>query len=178
MRVAICCGHTWAWGRPSPVFAVVFFLYTWLTNSKYGLAFAAIRQDEFAARATGIDVIRLKVFAGFISTFIIGFVAPFYAKTTGIIIPGLFSFQGVDVLVLIILVLGGLRSRFGPLVGAAIVIYLDNLLSQFGQWRTVTFGLLLTILFIYFQDGILPSATELWEERGIREKLPGLRSGE
>jgi len=160
------------------VFAVVFFLYTWLTNSKYGLAFAAIRQDEFAARATGIDVIRLKVFAGFISTFIIGFVAPFYAKTTGIIIPGLFSFQGVDVLVLIILVLGGLRSRFGPLVGAAIVIYLDNLLSQFGQWRTVTFGLLLTILFIYFQDGILPSATELWEERGIREKLPGLRSGE
>ncbi|WP_336022874.1 branched-chain amino acid ABC transporter permease [Halobellus salinisoli] len=160
------------------VFAVVFALYTWLTNSKYGLAFAAIRQDEFAARATGIDVIRLKVFAGFISTFIIGFVGPFYAQTTGIVIPGLFSFNGVDVLVLIILVLGGLRSRLGPLVGAAIVIYLDNLLSQFGQWRTVAFGLLLTVLFIYFQDGILPMAKSLYEERGLRDRLTGLRSGE
>ncbi|WP_049987489.1 branched-chain amino acid ABC transporter permease [Halobellus rufus] len=160
------------------VFAVVFGVYTWLTNSKYGLAFAAIRQDEFAARATGIDVIKLKVFAGFLATAIIGFVGPFYAQATGIVIPGLFSFNGVDVLVLIILVLGGLRSRFGPLVGAAIVIYLDNLLSQFGQWRTVTFGLLLTILFIYFQDGVLPMAKSVYEERGIRDRLAGLRSGE
>ena len=69
-------------------------------------------------------------------------------------------------------------DAFGPLVGAAIVIYLDNLLSQFGQWRTVTFGLLLTFLFIYFQDGILPMARTMYEERGVRDRLAGLRSGE
>ncbi|MGQ4557592.1 ABC transporter permease subunit [Halobellus sp. GM3] len=160
------------------VFAAVLGAYTWLTRSKYGLAFAAIRQDEFAARATGVDVIKLKVFAGFISTFIIGFVGPFYAQTTGIVIPSLFSFTGVDVLVLIILILGGLRSRFGPLVGAAIVIYLDNFLSGFGQWRTVAFGLLLTVLFIYFQDGIVPSVTSRYEESGVRQRIAALRSGE
>ena len=160
------------------IFAAVLGLYTWLNRSKYGLAFAAIRQDEFAARATGVSVIRLKVFAGFISTFIIGVVGPFYAQTTGIVIPSLFSFNSVDVLVLIILVLGGLRSRFGPLVGAAIVIYIDDILSSFGQWRTVAFGLLLTILFIYFQDGIVPSVTSRYEESGVRQRLAALRSGE
>ncbi|WP_435182530.1 branched-chain amino acid ABC transporter permease [Halobellus sp. EA9] len=147
------------------IFAGVLGLYTWLRRSKYGLAFAAIRQDEFAARATGVDVIKLKVFAGFIATFVIGLVGPFYGQTTGIIIPSLYSFNSIDVLVLIVLVLGGLRSRYGPLVGAAVVIYIDNFLGNFGQWRTVAFGLLLTILFLYFRDGIVPSATELLAER-------------
>ncbi|QCC47838.1 branched-chain amino acid ABC transporter permease [Halobellus limi] len=161
------------------IFAAVLGVYTWLNRSKYGLAFDAIRQDEFAARATGVDVVRLKVFAGFISTFIIGLVGPFYGQTTGIIIPSLFSFNSVDVLVLIILVLGGLRSRYGPLVGAAVIIYIDNLLGNFGQWRTVAFGLLLTVLFLYFRDGIVPSITSLYDDReGLRKRLGGLRSGD
>lgn len=160
------------------VFVAVLGLYTWLKRSKYGLAFSAIRQDEFAARATGVNVIRLKVFAGFVSTFIIGFVGPFYGQNTGIIIPSLFSFNAVDVLVLIVLVLGGLRSRFGPLIGAAVIIYLDNLLGNFGQWRTVAFGLLLTVLFIYFRDGIVPSAKALAEERRLPGRVGSFLDGE
>jgi len=160
------------------VFGAVLGLYEWLKASRYGLAFSFIRQDEFSARATGVDVVKLKVFAGFISTFIIGFVGPFYAQNTGIIIPSLFSFNTVDVLVLIVLVLGGLRSRFGPLIGAAVIIYLDNLLGEFGQWRTVAFGLLLTVLFIYFRDGIVPSAKALAEDRRIPGRIGALLRGE
>lgn len=156
------------------IFAAVLGLYTWLRRSKFGLAFAAIRQDEFAARAAGVDVIKLKVFAGFLSTFIIGLVGPFYGQTTGIIIPSLFSFNSVDVLVLIILILGGLRSRFGPLVGAAVIIYIDNVLGDFGQWRTVAFGLLLTVLFLYFRDGIVPSAKAQLEERDLLSRAGAL----
>lgn len=153
------------------IFAAVLGVYTWLRRSKYGLAFAAIRQDEFAARATGVDVIKLKVFAGFIATFIIGLVGPFYGQATGIIIPSLYSFNSVDVLVLIVLVLGGLRSRYGPLVGAAVIIYIDNVLGNFGQWRTVAFGALLTVLFLYFRDGIVPSAASLLDERNPLESV-------
>jgi len=160
------------------IFAGVFLVYKWLTTSRYGLAFATIRQDEFAARSSGVNVVRMKVFAGFVATFIIGLVGPFYAATTGIVIPTLFTFTGVDVLVLIILVFGGLRSTFGPLVGAAIIIYLDNLLSQAGQWRTVAFGFLLTGLFIYFQDGILPVLQSLYEDTDVRDRLSALRGGE
>ena len=155
------------------IFAAVLGVYTWLKRSKYGLAFAAIRQDEFAARATGVNVIRLKVFAGFVATFIIGLVGPFYGQTTGLIIPSLFSFNTVDVLVLIVLVLGGLRSRYGPLVGAAVVIYIDNFLGNFGQWRTVAFGILLTILFLYFRDGIVPSLQSLVDDRELPAALSG-----
>lgn len=153
------------------IFAGVLGVYTWLRRSKYGLAFAAIRQDEFAARATGVNVVKLKVFAGFIATFVIGLVGPFYGQATGIIIPSLYSFNAVDVLVLILLVLGGLRSRYGPLVGAAVVIYIDDVLGNFGQWRTVAFGLLLTILFLYFRDGIVPSLQSLVDNRELPPAL-------
>mgnify|MGYP006285292967 CR=1 FL=1 len=119
---------------------------------------------------TGVQTCALPI-SGFIATFIIGLVGPFYGQTTGIIIPSLFSFNTVDVLVLIVLVLGGLRSRYGPLVGAAVVIYIDNFLGNFGQWRTVAFGVLLTILFLYFRDGIVPSAKSLVEDRDLPARI-------
>lgn len=150
-------------------------LHAWLDRSRYGLAFDAIRQDEFAARATGVDVVRQKVFAGFVGTFLIGLVGPFYAQATGIVIPALFSFAAVDVLVLIVLILGGLRTRYGPLIGAAVVIYLHDLLSELGQLRTVVFGLLLTVLFIYFRDGMVDVARQLRSgEGGLLQRAAGV----
>ncbi|MFB6353062.1 MAG: branched-chain amino acid ABC transporter permease [Halobacteriales archaeon] len=154
------------------VFALAVGSYSWLVRSKYGLAFEAIRQDEIAAEATGIDIVRQQAFAGFVGASLIGLVGPFYAQSTGLVIPSLFSFASVDVLVLIVVVLGGLRTTFGPLAGAAVVTYLYDVLSEFGQWRTVAFGLLLTFLFIYFRQGILPAVTSLVEEpRAVWDRL-------
>lgn len=154
------------------LYAVAIGVYTYLRRTRHGLAFAAIRQDEFAAESIGIDVVRRKVFAGFLGTFFIALVGPFYAQSSGIVIPSLFSFAAVDVLVLIVLILGGLRTRFGPLVGAAVVVYLHNLLSVLGQWRTVVFGLMMTGLFIYFSQGIVPVARSLFDSRsGLRDRV-------
>lgn len=146
------------------VFGLAVGVYGWLVRSKYGLAFEAIRQDEVAAEATGINIVRQKVFAGFVGAFLIGLVGPFYAQSSGLVIPSLFSFASIDVLVLIVLIVGGLRTRFGPLIGAAVVVYIYNLLSEFGQWRTVVFGLLLTFLFIYFRQGMVPSVQAIIED--------------
>lgn len=157
------------------VFAVAVGVYAWLVRSKYGLAFEAIRQDEIAAEATGIDIVRQQAFAGFVGAFLIGLVGPFYAQSTGLVIPSLFSFASVDVLVLIIVVIGGLRTTFGPLIGAAVIVYIYNLLSEYGQWRTVVFGILLTVLFLYFRQGLVPFARSVYDRRDeLRNQLMSL----
>lgn len=138
-------------------------LYRALMRSKYGLAFKAIRQDEVAAESVGIDVVRYKTVAGFVGATIIGLVGPLYAQSERYIVPSMFEFGAVDVLVLIMLVLGGMRTLYGPVVGAGVIVYLNERLQEAGQWRTAIFGALLILLFLYFRDGIVPKARELWD---------------
>ncbi|WP_255169248.1 branched-chain amino acid ABC transporter permease [Natrononativus amylolyticus] len=143
--------------------AATLVLYRVLMASKYGLAFKAIRQDEVAAESVGIDVVRYKTVAGFAGAAIIGLVGPLYAQSERYIVPSMFEFAAVDVLVLIMLVLGGMRTMYGPVVGAGVIIYLNERLQEAGQWRTAVFGALLIVLFLYFREGIVPKARQLWE---------------
>ena len=148
------------------LFAVVLVFYQRLINSTYGIAFEMIRQDDFASEATGVNVVRYKSIAGFISLFILGLVGPFYAQIQGFVVPSLFSFNAIDVLVLIMLILGGLRTTYGPLVGAIVIVFLNQLLSNFQEYRTAIYGLLLMALFFYFRQGILP-----WIESVLSDRL-------
>lgn len=158
------------------VLAATFTFYEWMRGSKYGLAFDAIRQDEVAAESIGVDVVRYKSVAGFVSAFIIGLVGPLYAQLEGFVIPGLFEFQVIDVLVLIILIVGGMRTLLGPLVGAAIIIYINEGLAAAGQWRTVIFGGLLICLFLYFRQGVVPFADRVLNERfAVRDRVTDFR---
>lgn len=150
--------------------------YRHLLRTRYGLAFKAIRQDEIAAESIGIDVIRYKSFAGFTAAFIIGLIGPFYAQSRFIVTPALFTFVTVDVMVLIILVLGGMRTLTGPIVGATIVIYLSEILRGAERWTTTIFGALLIVLFLYFRSGIVPKSRELRRDDGLSAVLDRLRS--
>lgn len=137
-------------------------LYVWLVNSHYGVAFHAIREDELAAASIGVDVVRYKVVSGFLGAFVFGFVGAFYAQEAGYILPSAFSFLTVDVLILIVLVVGGLRTTLGPVVGAAIVVTIEEILvSTLTEWRSAIFGLLLIFLFLYFRRGVVPAGRDL-----------------
>ncbi|GAB7021109.1 branched-chain amino acid ABC transporter permease [Halostagnicola bangensis] len=154
------------------ILTALLLFYQWLRTSKYGVAFNTIRQDEIAAEAIGVNVVRYKSIAGFVSAFIIGFIGPMYAQLEGIIFPGLFAFDAIDVLVLIILIIGGLRTTLGPVVGAAIVIMVNEELQGFGQWRTALFGFLLIVMFLYFRQGVVPYADKIEREHlRIRERF-------
>jgi len=148
------------------VFGVVLVVYRRLIHSNYGLAFEVIRQDDVAAESAGVDVLRYKSIAGFVSLFILGFVGPFYSQLQSFVTPSLFSFNAIDVFVLIMLILGGLRTMYGPLVGAALLVYIDQLLTSAQQYRTAVYGLLLVVLFFYFQRGIVP-----WVETLLTDRL-------
>lgn len=154
-------------------------LYVGLVNSKFGVAFAAIREDETAAASIGIDVVRYKVIAGFIAAFVFGLTGALYAREAAYILPSAFSFLTVDVLVLIVLIVGGLRTTLGPVVGAAIVVAIEQfLVTTFTEWRTAIFGAMLIFLFLYFREGVIPYAEDLLARAGVSVGDSGGRSGE
>lgn len=157
------------------ILAASFVLYSRMMRSKYGLAFDAIRQDEVAAESVGINVIRYKMIAAFAGAALIGLVGPLYASSEGWVQPSLFTFERIDVLILIMLVLGGLRTMLGPVVGAgAIILINQDLQSTFGQWRTAAYGLLLIFLFLYFREGIVGKLEEVRETEtygNMRDRL-------
>lgn len=148
--------------------------YSRLRASRWGIAFEAVRQDPIAAEAAGIDVVRTKVLAGFLAAALVGAVGPLYGHAEGYVLPSTFEFQAVDVLVLVMLVLGGSRTLLGPVVGAGAVVALDELLGELGQWRTALLGVLLVALFLSFRQGIVPKARAIYDEsRGGEEESGG-----
>ena len=141
--------------------------YRRMMTSKYGLAYKAIRQDEIAAESVGIDVVKYKTVAGFTAAALIGLIGPLYAQGEGWIEPSMFAFNTIDVLVLIMLVLGGLRTTWGPVVGAGGIIYLEEQLHGAAEWRMAILGFLLIVLFLYFREGVVPKARDAWNSERV-----------
>ncbi len=147
-------------------------VYAALMNSKYGLSFMAVRQDQVAASSVGVDIVRTKVIAGTIAALMIGLAGAFYAFWAGWISPGTYSFQAIDVLVLIMLTLGGMRTLTGPVVGAILLVLINDVLASYPRWRLVIFGSILIVMFLAFREGIVPKIGE------IRKRLTDRRRGQ
>jgi len=152
-------------------------VYQYLMNSRYGLAFEMIRQDETAAKSVGLNAVKYKIIAGFVATFAIGLVGPFFAQLSGFVSPGTYQFNNIDVLILIMLIVGGLRTMYGPLVGAAIIILLNEQLRAFAEFRSILFGILLVVLFLYFRDGVVPFVDEYLDKWDVKRRAQGLMPG-
>lgn len=136
--------------------ALALLAYSVLMRSRPGVAFRALSDDELTAELSGIDVTRYKVLAAAAGSGIIGLVAAFYAFYNGILSPTIFSFVSVDVPVLISLLLGGMRTRVGPLVGAAAFALIEEFVRPFGQLNVLVYGVLLIVLFLVFRQGLVP----------------------
>lgn len=145
-------------------------IYLVLVYSKSGLAFDAIREDETAAESIGINVVRNKVIAGFVAAAIIGVGGAFYARSASYITPPLFSFVTVDVVVLVVLIVGGLRTTLGPIVGSILIVGVEQLLAGAPNWRGALFGALLIFLFLYFRNGVVVALQERMAQ--LREFFP------
>jgi branched-chain amino acid transport system permease protein len=136
-------------------------LYLWLVHSRFGMAFDAIREDEVASSSIGVDVVYYKSVAGFLSAFLFAVAGAFLAAESNYLLPSDFTFLQVDVIVLIVLVVGGLRTTLGPVIGAAIIVAIEEVLSIYAaQWQTPIFGLLLIALFLYFRQGVVRAVSD------------------
>ncbi len=102
--------------------------------SRYGRAFEALRDSPIACDCMGVSVYRHKVVAFVASAAFAGFAGVFFSYSEQYIAPNNFSFD-LSVLFLLAVTMGGRKSRVGPILGAAIIVYLPNLLADIHLFR-------------------------------------------
>ncbi|MGZ3535591.1 MAG: branched-chain amino acid ABC transporter permease, partial [Thermodesulfobacteriota bacterium] len=143
---------------------IVFFLLLLLDRrmgrSWIGLAWASIREDEQAAGAMGVDVVRFKVLAFILGSAIAGLAGGFYAHFLTFIMPQNFGF-GQSIVVLSMVVFGGIGTRWGPIVGAIILGILPEVSRPIMEYRTLIYGVLLLGMMRFQPDGLLGSGSIL-----------------
>jgi branched-chain amino acid transport system permease protein len=117
------------------VIIVSIFLINNLRNSRLGRAWMAIREDEVAAAATGINTVTTKLLAFALGASFSGFAGTFYASKLFLVVPESFSFQAVSVVVLVMVVLGGMGNMRGVIVGAILIYFIQTyVLIQLPGW--------------------------------------------
>ena len=132
---------------------IAFFLFR-LTDSKFGRALVAIREDELAASCMGIPVLRVKLAAFGISSFIAGIAGALFAAKQTIVTPDSFDFV-LSVLILAMVVLGGMGNVWGAALGALTLGLLPEVLREFAAYRMLIFGVLMILVMIFRPQGIL-----------------------
>lgn len=136
------------------VMVAVLWLVHRLVHSYYGNALRALREDDACADAMGIDVGRLKLQAFAIACALAGAAGALFAHTTGYISPESFRF-GESILILSMVVVGGLGSLYGSIVGAVILTVLPELLRDLGQWRMIAVGAVLFLSILFMPRGLV-----------------------
>jgi branched-chain amino acid transport system permease protein len=135
-----------------------FLLALNLMESPTGRALQAINDSEIAARVLGIDVARKKLAIFIISAMYASVAGSFLALFNGLITPDVAGFLGSIELVAMV-VLGGMGSIFGSLVGAAVLVVLPQVLTVFHEYEQALLGLIVMVFMIFLRQGIVPSVT-------------------
>lgn len=125
-----------------------------LIRSWIGLAWSAIREDEEAAGAMGINVVRFKVLAFTLGSAGAGLAGSLYAHFLTFIMPVNFGF-GQSIIILSMVVFGGIGTLRGPILGAIVLGALPEISRPVMEYRTLLYGALLLLLMRYQPDGIL-----------------------
>jgi branched-chain amino acid transport system permease protein len=148
--------------------AITIYVIGSLVNSSYGRGFLAVRDDEVAAEAMGINTTKYKVTAFALGAFFAGIAGGLYAHSLQFIAPNGFDFQkSVDVVIMVII--GGMGSTLGVAVAAAGITALNEYLGKFEQYRMIIFSLLLIVMMILRPQGLLGSLAGLrWTRKAAR----------
>ncbi|HTL38476.1 MAG TPA: branched-chain amino acid ABC transporter permease, partial [Kofleriaceae bacterium] len=152
------------------VFAFVLLVFAFrLKYSSKGRALLAIRENEIAAEAMGVDTTRSKVVAFVLSAFFAGIGGALYAHQVGAIDPKELGFmKSIDLV--IIVVIGGMGSITGVVIGASILVILPEVFRQFADYRMIAYALALIVVMILRPQGIM-GVNELWETSWWRRKV-------
>ncbi|MCF7945955.1 MAG: branched-chain amino acid ABC transporter permease [Spirochaetia bacterium] len=126
-----------------------------LENSKIGRAWEAMREDEIACQSMGVSLARSKLYSFALGAMWAGFAGVLLAAKTTFINPASFTLWE-SVMILCIVVLGGMGSIPGVLVGASLMMLLPEYFRAFSEYRMLIFGLVLVLMMIFKPEGIVP----------------------
>ena len=145
------------------------FVVRRLENSRLGRAWIALREDEIACQAMGIDKTKTKLTAFALGATWAGMAGVMFAAKTTFINPASFTIWE-SVIILCVVVLGGMGSIVGVVCGAMVLILLPEYLRAFSEYRMLIFGAVLVIMMIFRPGGIVSNVRRTYQFEGIENK--------
>jgi branched-chain amino acid transport system permease protein len=139
-----------------------------LENSRLGRAWLALREDEIACQAMGVNRTRAKLTAFALGSTWAGLAGVVFASQITFINPSSFSFME-SIMILSIVVLGGMDSIPGVVIGAAVLILLPEQLRAFSSYRMLIFGALMVLMMVFRPGGLIQSVREVYIHRADDE---------
>src|SRR5574344_2563392 len=131
------------------------FVINRLMRMPIGRTWEAMREDEIACRALGLNPTHIKLSAFTIGATFAGFAGSFFAARQGFISPESFTFIE-SAIILAIVVLGGMGSQLGVILAAIVLTVLPALAREFSEYRMLIFGLVMILMMIWRPQGLLP----------------------
>ncbi len=184
----------WYWLALLLMVFLVFFNQR-LENSRLGRSWMAMREDEDAAAAMGIDTVRVKLLAFMMGATISGFAGAYYASYIQGVFPSTFEFS-TSIIILSAVILGGIGNPYGALLGGLVIVgvdtivlpTLDGIITSSGvnlgfginNLRYGLFGATLILMMIFRPEGLLPNQARAREfhEAEEEEELSGIAAAE
>jgi len=137
------------------------FVVRRLENSRMGRAWIAMREDEIASQSMGINISKTKITTFAIGAFWAGMIGVVFAAKTTFINPASFTLWE-SVIILCVVVIGGMGSIVGVVVGAGILILLPEYLRAFSQYRMLLFGAILVLMMVFRPGGIVTNVRKIY----------------
>ncbi|MDY7561564.1 high-affinity branched-chain amino acid ABC transporter permease LivM [Pseudomonas sp. 10B1] len=131
------------------------FVINRLLRMPIGRAWEALREDEIACRALGLNPTIIKLSAFTLGAAFAGFAGSFFAARQGLVTPESFTFIE-SAIILAIVVLGGMGSQLGVILAAVVLILMPELMREFSEYRMLMFGALMVLMMIWRPQGLLP----------------------
>jgi branched-chain amino acid transport system permease protein len=141
------------------------FVVARLQNSRIGRAWIALREDEVACQAMGIDKTKTKLTAFAMGATWAGMAGVVFAAKTTFINPASFTIWE-SIIILCVVVLGGMGSIIGVICGAMILILLPEYLRAFSEYRLLIFGSVLVVMMVFRPGGIVSEVRRTYQFKG------------
>ena len=138
------------------IMAMVVSLMWWIRRSELGMSLVAIREDEIGAEMRGIDTTFHKLFAFATAAFFTGICGAFWAWQNTYIDPDVVFLQNRNIIAIMMCMLGGLGTVWGPVIGAVLLYLLQDVIwSNLVDYHLLVLGILLILLILFVPYGIL-----------------------
>ncbi len=144
------------------ILALATLFTIFMLNGPIGLAFRALRDNPGYAVSRGISRFKYQMWLFAMSAFFTGLAGAFYAAHFRVVGPTIFSVT-LLLFILSMVVVGGLGTLWGPLLGTAFLMLADEGLKEFQQYRALGLGLVLPVFIVFLPGGIAGTAASLWQ---------------
>ncbi len=160
-------GYTKAYAGVLVAVVISLIVYAWVQHGKLGLRLRTARESEPVAGSLGIDIARARLWVFVITSAVLGAVGGYKAAYDGSAVSAAFSFSTL-LLLFAMIVVGGINSPRGILLGTILLYQIDDLLLSHGAKRLILLGVLMLVVTLFTTDGLagLPRQIRNWINAG------------